>query len=70
MGSNPTLSAISSAFALESGDVTEWSKVHDWKSCVPQGTKGSNPFVSAISLRKEGPPVRGGDGRVLVTGVL
>ena len=28
-GSNPSLSAI-----LRVGDVTEWSKVHDWKSCV------------------------------------
>ena len=27
--------------------MTEWSKVHDWKSCVPKGTKGSNPLLSA-----------------------
>ncbi len=32
------------------GGVTEWPKVHDWKSCVSQGTKGSNPFLSAIFL--------------------
>ena len=32
------------------GEVTEWSKVHDWKSCVPQkGTVGSNPTLSAVS---------------------
>ena len=30
-----------------SGGVTEWLKVHDWKSCVPQGTEGSNPSLSA-----------------------
>ena len=41
------------------GQVTEWSKVHDWKSCVPKGTVGSNPTLSAIS-----PTMRGGDGRV------
>jgi hypothetical protein len=28
--------------------VTEWSKVHDWKSCVAQVTEGSNPSLSAI----------------------
>ncbi len=27
--------------------MTEWPKVHDWKSCVPQGTEGSNPSLSA-----------------------
>lgn len=33
------------------GAVTEWSKVHDWKSCVPQkGTEGSNPSCSANRL--------------------
>ncbi len=29
------------------GEVTERPKVHDWKSCVPQGTGGSNPPLSA-----------------------
>ena len=29
------------------GEVTEWSKVHDWKSCVRQRTAGSNPALSA-----------------------
>ena len=34
------------------GQVAEWSKAHDWKSCVPlKGTKGSNPFLSAIYER-------------------
>ena len=31
-----------------SGEVTEWPKVYDWKSYVPQkGTAGSNPALSA-----------------------
>ena len=33
--------------------MAEWSKAHAWKVCVPhKGTKGSNPFLSAESLRK------------------
>ena len=29
--------------------MSEWSKEHAWKVCVLQkGTKGSNPFLSAI----------------------
>ena len=32
------------------GEVTERPKVHDWKSCVSQGTGGSNPPFSAISV--------------------
>ena len=55
VGSNPTLSANEdrdashSAFVLlvVQGEVTEWPKVHDWKSCVPKGTAGSNPALSA-----------------------
>jgi hypothetical protein len=35
-----------------SGEVTEWSKVHDWKSCVSKGTEGSNPSLSANHLRQ------------------
>ena len=28
--------------------MAEWSKAHDWKSCVPpKGTVGSNPTLSA-----------------------
>jgi hypothetical protein len=30
------------------GEVTEWSKVHAWKACVQQCTRGSNPRLSAI----------------------
>ena len=31
------------------GEVTEWPKVYDWKSYVPQkGTAGSTPALSAI----------------------
>ncbi len=34
------------------GQVSEWSKEHDWKSCVRQKrTEGSNPSLSAKSLR-------------------
>ncbi len=34
------------------GEVTEWPKVHDWKSCVRKRTAGSNPALSAeIFLR-------------------
>ena len=28
--------------------MAEWSKAHDWKSCVGQPTVGSNPTLSAI----------------------
>ena len=27
--------------------MAEWSKAHDWKSCVPQGTEGSTPSLSS-----------------------
>ena len=29
------------------GEMTERPKVHDWKSCIPQGIGGSNPPLSA-----------------------
>ena len=33
--------------------MAEWSKAHDWKSCVRlKRTKGSNPFLSAILIEK------------------
>ena len=35
-------------FRTSPGEVTEWPKVHDWKSCVSKGTEGSNPSLSAI----------------------
>lgn len=29
--------------------MAEWSKAHDWKSCIPlKGIQGSNPCLSAI----------------------
>ena len=34
------------------GEVSEWSKEHAWKACVPQGTEGSNPSLSAINSRQ------------------
>ena len=30
------------------GEMAEWLKAHAWKACVPQGTVGSNPTLSAI----------------------
>jgi hypothetical protein len=30
--------------------VTEWPIVQHWKCCVPQGTAGSNPALSAIEI--------------------
>ena len=30
-----------------SGEVSEWSNEHAWKACVPHGTAGSNPALSA-----------------------
>ena len=60
VGSNPTLSedcikteyrqrhAVGSPSSRSVGEVTEWPKVHDWKSCVAQNaTVGSNPTLSA-----------------------
>src|SRR4051812_44727480 len=32
--------------------MTEWPKVHDWKSCVLKGTEGSNPSPSAAGPRR------------------
>ena len=46
-GSNPPLSATERCRS-PLGEVTEWPKVHDWKSCVGQPTEGSNPSLSAI----------------------
>ena len=33
------------------GEVSEWSKVLDSKSSVPQGTVGSNPTLSASKIK-------------------
>ena len=47
----PAPTAVS-APASSTGQVSEWSKEHDWKSCVRQKrTEGSNPSLSAKSLR-------------------
>src|SRR5207249_5823685 len=32
------------------GEMPEWPKGHDWKSCVPQGTEGSNPDRKSTRL--------------------
>ena len=42
-GSNPSLSANQI-----SGEMAERLKAHAWKACVPRGTEGSNPSLSAI----------------------
>ena len=48
VGSNPTLSAPFYSPCMDaSGEVTEWTKVRDWKSRVRQRTVGSNPTLSA-----------------------
>jgi hypothetical protein len=40
--------------ADENGELTEWPKVHDWKSCVATqiATEGSNPSLSADRPRR------------------
>src|SRR5690606_29609619 len=48
VGSNPTPSAN---FLYASGRVLERPNRHDWKSCVPHGTEGSNPSPSAKTKR-------------------
>ncbi len=43
----PRVGQMSANFT--SGEMTEWPKVHDWKSCVGSPpTVGSNPTLSAI----------------------
>ena len=58
VGSNPTLSAsrneadslvVKELASLPAGEMAEWSKAHDWKSCVGRSpTEGSNPSLSAM----------------------
>ena len=50
------------------GEVTERPKVHDWKSCVPQGTEGSNPSFSAINSTLQSGFADRSDSRVLRNG--
>jgi hypothetical protein len=40
--------APSRDFARGSGEMAERLKAHAWKACVPKGTVGSNPTLSAI----------------------
>ena len=46
-GSNPSLSVLG-----KSGEVSEWSKVHDWKSCMVESHRGfeSPPLRSAAAV--------------------
>ena len=37
---------------VHSGEVSEWPIVQHWKCCVPQGTVGSNPTLSASKLKQ------------------
>ena len=47
-GSNPSLSVLG-----KSGEVSEWSKVHDWKSCMVESHRGfeSPPLRSAAESK-------------------
>ncbi len=36
---------------LAGGEVREWLNRHDWKSCEPSGSEGSNPSLSATGKR-------------------
>lgn len=43
-GSNPPLSEKFDL--LDFGEMSEWLKVHDWKSCMLKSIGGSNPPLS------------------------
>ena len=43
-------SAAIARCAHRPGEMAEWLKAHAWKACVPQGTVGSNPTLSAIEF--------------------
>ena len=51
--------AGSAAILVMFGEMSEWPKEHDWKSCVSKGTEGSNPSLSALGrgawLRHQAP---------------
>ena len=40
---------------VHNGEMSEWSKVPDSKSGVPQGTGGSNPSLSANFFKRDSP---------------
>jgi hypothetical protein len=42
---------IDSNSPFDCGEMAEWLKAHAWKACIPQGIQGSNPCLSATSLR-------------------
>jgi hypothetical protein len=42
------LRSAARALVRRPGEMAEWLKAHAWKACVPQGTVGSNPTLSAI----------------------
>ena len=43
----PNAAKLQSNWLLLPGEMSEWSKEHAWKVCVPHGTEGSNPSLSA-----------------------
>ena len=49
--------AIPVGFPACSGEMSERSKEHAWKVCIPKGIEGSNPSLSAIHEKgsREGP---------------
>jgi hypothetical protein len=38
-----------------SGEMAEWSKAHDWKSCIRKRIEGSNPSLSANTQDRRSP---------------
>jgi hypothetical protein len=38
------------AILRTAGEMAEWSKAHAWKVCVPNGTAGSNPALTASKI--------------------
>jgi hypothetical protein len=48
------LSSAATAIGLyRPGEMAEWLKAHAWKACVPQGTVGSNPTLSASDWNQQ-----------------
>ena len=38
---------------INDGEVSEWSKEHAWKVCIPKGIEGSNPSLTATIAEDE-----------------